>query len=134
MPVLDRLGGFGPSGAPDVAWGDWSHFAAYTHQLMPYVSLQAASFFGFVATCLEVLFGVLLLVGYKTRYAALGSFGLTLTFALSMMIFLHFRAPFNYSVFVVSCSSLLLATGTHFPGSIDALLARGSKPDTADQT
>lgn len=127
LPVLDRLGYFGEAGEANVAWGDWTAFVAYTHQLMPYLSLKMASFFAFIATCLELVLGILLLVGYKIRYAALGSFALTLIFALSMMFFLHFRAPFNYSVFVASFSSLLLAGCIHFPWSIDSRIHNGSK-------
>lgn len=127
LPVLDRVGFFGPAGQNNVAWGNWTNFIDYTHLLMPYLSLKSTAFFGFVATALEVLFGVLLLVGYKIKYVAFGSFGLTLIFALSMLFFLHFRAPFNYSVFVVSFSSLLLAANTHYPWSIDALLANRKK-------
>lgn len=122
LPVLDRLGYFGAPGDANVVWGDWASFAAYTHQLMPYINLKGASFFGFVATVLEVLCGILLLVGYKIKYAAFGSFGLTLIFALSMLFFVHYRAPFTFSVFVVSFSSLLLAISAHFPWSLDAYL------------
>ncbi|PSK94632.1 DoxX family protein [Taibaiella chishuiensis] len=133
LPVLDRLGYFGAAGSEHVAWGDWPSFVAYTHQLMPYLGVQVASFFGFIATCLEVLFGILLLAGYKTRLMALGSSGLTLVFALSMLLFLHFRAPFNYSVFVVSFSGLLLASGSRFPWSIDAYLERSRKNPRANE-
>lgn len=124
LPVLDRTGYFGAPGDPNVFWGDWSNFVAYTHQLMPYLNLSIAACFGFAATVLEVLFGVLLIVGYKTRYIALGSFALTLIFALSMMFFLHYRAPFNFSVFTVSFSSLLLASFSQFPWSADEYLKR----------
>lgn len=122
LPVLDRTGFFGAPGEPNVAWGDWPNFVAYTHTLMPYVSESAAAFFGFVATLGEVLCGILLLVGYKIKYAAFASFGLTLVFALSMLFFLHYRAPFTFSVFVVSFSSLMLTTFNNFPWSIDAYL------------
>ena len=122
LPVLDRIGFFGTFGDANVAWGDWQNFVAYTHTLMPYVNISMASFFGFLATAGEVLCGILLLVGYKIRYAAFGSFALTLIFALSMMFFLHYRAPFNFSVFVVSFSSLMLTTFHNFPWSIDAYL------------
>lgn len=127
LPVLDRLGYFGGPGEHNVLWGDWTNFVAYTHQLMPYVNLKLASYFGFIATVLELLFCVMLTVGYKARYMALGSFALTLTFALSMMFFLHFRAPFNFSVFVVSFSSLMLASFSEFPWSVDAYLKDRSK-------
>ncbi|NJI73255.1 DoxX family protein [Sphingobacterium kitahiroshimense] len=119
LPVMDRLGYFGAPGETNVIWGNWTSFVAYTHQLMPYVDLKTASFFGFLATAIEIICGILLLVGYKVRYAALASFGLTFIFAISMMFFLHFRAPFNFSVFVVSFSSLLLSTLPHFSWSID---------------
>lgn len=122
LPVLDRIGWLGAAGEENVMWGSWENFAAYTQTLMPYVNLPVASFFGFVATIGEVLFGILLIVGYKIRFAAYGSFGLTLIFALSMLFFLHYRAPFNYSVFVVSFSSLLLSAFSSFPWSIDAYL------------
>jgi len=122
LPVLDRLGYFGKAGTQNVFWGDWTNFAAYTNLLMPYLNLQVASFFSFVATVMEVVFGILLIIGYKIRLAAYGSFMLTLIFAFSMMFFLHFRAPFNSSVFVVSFSSLLLASLPTFRWSVDAYI------------
>ncbi|MEH6305930.1 DoxX family protein [Olivibacter sp. CPCC 100613] len=120
LPVLDRIGYLGAPGAANVAWGDWTHFVRYTHTLMPYFSEPVASFFGLIATIGEVLCGSLLIVGYKTRLAAYGSFILTLLFAFSMLIFLSYRAPFNYSVFAVSFSSLMLAGQFDFPWSLDA--------------
>jgi hypothetical protein len=119
LPVLDRLGYFGPAGTPTVAWGDWSSFIAYTNVLMPYIDKSLAAFFGLTATIAELLFAILLLVGYKIRYVGIGSFLLTLIFATSMMLFLGIRAPFNYSVFVVSFASLLLASQERFPYSLD---------------
>ena len=122
LPVLDRMGYFGNPGDSNVAWGDWSNFIAYTNQLMPYIDLSTAFYFGLTATVLELLFGISLISGYKVKYIALGSFVLTLIFALSMMFFIHFRAPFNFSVFVVSFSSLLLSTLPNYPWSIDDYL------------
>ena len=110
LPVLDRVGFLGPPGNVHVSWGNWTNFVKYTHSLMPYVSVQIASFFGLMATIGEALFGIMLIVGYKIKLAAYGSFVLTLIFALSMLFFIEYRAPFNYSVFVVSFSSLLLAS------------------------
>ena len=110
LPVLDRIGFLGPPGNVHVSWGNWTNFVKYTHSLMPYVSVQIASFFGLMATIGEALFGIMLIVGYKIKLAAYSSFVLTLIFALSMLFFIEYRAPFNYSVFVVSFSSLLLAS------------------------
>ena len=77
---------------------------------MPYVSVQMAAIFGLVATIGEALCGIMLIAGYKIKLAAYSSFVLTLVFALSMLFFIQYRAPFDYSVFVVSFSSLLLAS------------------------
>jgi uncharacterized membrane protein YphA (DoxX/SURF4 family) len=74
-----------------------------------------------IATLGELVFGILLIVGYKTRFAALGSFLLTLSFALSMLCFAGYRAPFSYSVFVCSAASLLLANIIHYRWSIDVI-------------
>jgi len=122
LPVADRLGYFGGPGTQNVFWGDWPSFASYTNLLMPYLNFKMASYAAFIATVLEVVFGILLIIGYKTRLVAYGSCMLTLIFALSMMFFLHFRAPFNSAVFVVSFASLLLASSTTFSWSVDDYL------------
>ena len=110
LPVLDRIGFLGAPGSANVSWGNWANFVTYANNLMPYLSTKMASFFGLVATIGEALFGILLIIGYKIKLAAYGSFVLTLVFALSMLFFVGYRSPFDYSVFVVSFSSLLLAS------------------------
>ncbi|MNR14359.1 hypothetical protein D3C85_1308320 [compost metagenome] len=87
---------------------------------MPFLSRPFANIMAIIATAGELVFGVLLIIGYKIRLAAIGSFLLTLMFALSMLIFANYRAPFNYSVFVVSASSLLLATTPDYKWAIEA--------------
>ncbi|WP_296151186.1 DoxX family protein [uncultured Flavobacterium sp.] len=119
LPVLDRLGFLGLPGAPNVGWGNWESFIDYTHSLMPYLGRPLADIMGTVATVAEVIFGILLIAGFKTRYVALGSFALTLAFALSMLFFAGYRAPFNYSVFVCSTASLLLAGVSDYRWSLD---------------
>lgn len=119
LPVLDRIGALGAPGSSGVGWGNWSNFVDYTNSLMPYLNRSLAAVAGFIATIAEVVFGVLLIIGYKTKWAAFGSFGLTLIFALSMLFFSNYRAPFNYSVFVVSFSSLLLAGLPYHKWSLD---------------
>lgn len=119
LPVLDRIGALGAPGSNGVGWGNWSNFTDYTHSLIPYVNRSLASVAGFIATIAEVLFSILLIIGYKTKWAAYGSFALTLIFALSMFFFSNYRAPFNYSVFVVSFSSLLLAALPYHKWSFD---------------
>lgn len=119
FPVMDRLGMLGLPGDPNVGWGNWSNFVDYTNSLMPYLSRSIANILGGIASVAEVLFGVLLINGYKTKYAATGSGVLTLTFALSMLFFAGYRAPFNYSVFVCSAAAFLLSSIENYKWSVD---------------
>ncbi|MET0465989.1 MAG: DoxX family protein [Chitinophagaceae bacterium] len=118
FPVMDRLGWLGLQGENGNAWGNWNNFTAYTHTLMPYLDLSAAQIVGAVATVLELVFGIALIIGFKTRLAALGSALLTLAFAVSMLLFAGYRAPFSYSVFVCSAASWLLANIPYYRWSI----------------
>lgn len=74
FPVLDRMGYFGNPGDPNIFWGDWKIFIAYTNQLIQYIDLSTVSYFGLTATVLELFFAVSLIAGYKISYVALGSF------------------------------------------------------------
>jgi putative oxidoreductase len=119
LPVMDRTGVLGPAGQNNVSWGTWENFLSYTHALLPFLSKSASDIFGLLATIAEAVFGVLLIIGYKTRLTAVGSCLLTLSFALCMAIFTGFKAPFNYSVFPVSAGSLLLSAIPYYKWSID---------------
>lgn len=126
LPVLDRIGFLGPPGSANVSWGNWANFVTYANSLMPYFSPKMASIFGMIATIGEALFGILLIIGYKTRLAAYGSFALTLAFAISMLFFTGYRSPFDYSVFTVSFACLLLANNKKLKPS-----KNGQKQDQA---
>jgi len=52
-----------------------------------------------IATAAETIFGLLLVLGWKTRIAALLSGLLLITFALMMTLALGVKAPRNLSVF-----------------------------------
>ena len=123
IPVADRLGWLGPAGYKGVSWGNWDNFATYTNTLLPFLSRSMASIMGLLATTAEILIGICLIVGYKTRIAAFGGFALTLLFALCMAVFLGIKAPFTYSVFSVSAGSLLLAFVPVYDWSIDRRFA-----------
>jgi putative oxidoreductase len=109
IPVADRIGWIGSAGQKGVSWGNWENFIAYTNTLLPFLSPKAANAMGFLATIAEILIGLFLIIGYKTRVAAFGGFLLTLIFAICMASFISIRAPFNYSVFSDSAGSLLLS-------------------------
>ncbi|KQO22883.1 DoxX family protein [Flavobacterium sp. Leaf82] len=107
--VADRFGLWGAPGDPGVAWGNWENFIAYTHTLNPFVSKSIAGILGILATSFEIVFGIFLIIGFKTRIIALGTSALMLLFALSMAISVSIKAPFDYSVLTSSAAALLLA-------------------------
>ena len=122
--VADRLGLWGPFGDPNVEWGNFSRFLEYTHTLNWYVPAGMIPTLGVIATSAEIFFGILLVVGWHTRIAALLSGLLLLTFGLSMTLALGIKAPLNFAVFTGVGGALLLATCKTFPLSVDDLLSR----------
>jgi len=124
--VSDRLGLL-PSGTRNVEWGNWDSFITYTGTLMPFLSRPAVNVMGGIATLLEATIGILLIIGFKTRQAAIGSCGLTLVFALAMTLFLGIKAPINFAVFSTCTGSLLLATIPVYKWSIDNLFTSTAK-------
>jgi len=119
LPVLDRLGILGPKGSTGVAWGDWKHFVDYTNTLTPFLNRTLANVMAALATLAEIIFGICLIIGYKTKQVALGAALLTLAFGLSMAIFLGIGAPFNYPVFVFTGAGLVLSGIGRYKWSID---------------
>jgi uncharacterized membrane protein YphA (DoxX/SURF4 family) len=119
--VGDRFGFWGPFGQPHVAWGDFSHFIAYTAKLnwfMPSATIPALAW---ASTCAEILLGVALVLGAFTRVAAFLSGLLLLVFALVMNLALGLEAPLSLSVFSASAGAFLLSTGSEYPWSLDSL-------------
>src|SRR6201995_647154 len=82
--VADRFGLWGTFGQPNVEWGNFSRFLEYTHTLNWYMPAGMIPPIGGIATGAEILFGVLLLVGWHTRAAALLSGVLLVTFGVAM--------------------------------------------------
>ncbi|WP_259069417.1 TQO small subunit DoxD [Mucilaginibacter sp. X4EP1] len=120
--VADRLGFLGVHGRPHVGWGDWAHFVAYAHDVMQFLPSAIIPALAVIATIGEALFGLLLLFGLFTRFAAIGSGILSFCFALAMAISFGIDSPLGYSVFTLSAASLLLATLPEYGFSIDALI------------
>ncbi|QJE98668.1 DoxX family protein [Luteolibacter luteus] len=108
--VADRFGLWGPPGGKDIAWGAWQPFVDYTGVLLvalPKALIPAAAI---MATVAEVVLGLWLLTGWKSRWAALGSTALLLSFAIAMVLSLGVKAPLNYSVFSAMAAAMALAT------------------------
>jgi uncharacterized membrane protein YphA (DoxX/SURF4 family) len=119
--VGDRFGFWGPLGRPNVAWGDFSHFTAYTAKLnwfMPSATIPALAW---ASTCAETLLGVALVLGVFTRVTAFLSGLLLLSFAPVMTFALGLEAPLSFSVFSASAGAFLLATCGEYSWSLDSL-------------
>lgn len=119
LPVFDRLGILGPSGAQGVAWGTWDNFIAYTQTLVPFANESFAGVVGTFATVAETVLGICLILGWKTRIMAILTAGLTAMFGICMTIFLYPLAAVSYPVYVFTAAALLLASIDRYPFSID---------------
>jgi uncharacterized membrane protein YphA (DoxX/SURF4 family) len=111
--VADRFGFWGAPGSPGVSWGNWENFIAYTQQLNSFAGKSVAEVLGLLATILEIVFAILLIIGFKTRIIALGTSALLLLFAIAMSVSVSIKAPLDYSVLTSAAAALLLsAIGT----------------------
>jgi putative oxidoreductase len=108
--VADRFGLWGPAGAANVAWGDWSHFVAYTAKVNSFLPQELAQVLAVMATAAETVLGVALVLGVFPRLVAWATAALLCLFAVAMTASFGMKAPLNYSVFVDAAAALLLAT------------------------
>ena len=126
-PVLDRLGILGRAGTGNIEWGNWENFINYTTTLMPYFDRPMVNVMGLIATIAETAIAVGLIIGFKTKYVALGSCILTLTFIIFMATSVGIQKPINFGVFTASAASLLLSRISQYQWSIDNILQSNDK-------
>jgi uncharacterized membrane protein YphA (DoxX/SURF4 family) len=119
--VADRFGIWGAYGQPNVSWGDYARFVAYTAKLNWFLPAAMIPTLAMIATAAETILGLLLVLGWKTRIAALLS-GLLITFALTMTLALGVKAPLNLPVFSAAGGALLLGACEKVPLGLDELL------------
>ncbi len=100
--VADRFG-FWP--AKISAWGNWENFLKSTQELNPFIPESFVPIFGIVATSAELIFGLCLLIGFKTQLFAKLSGVLLLVFALAITYAYGIKGAFNYSVFAASAGA-----------------------------
>jgi len=124
VPGLDRLGVWGKNGEPGISWGDWQHFIKYAQEVMGFLPSSLVNVLAITATAAEIVFGILLLIGKWTKFAALGSGILALSFAISMTISFGIVSPLSYSVFTVSAASFLLASIGKYKWSLDNIMTK----------
>jgi uncharacterized membrane protein YphA (DoxX/SURF4 family) len=117
--VADRFGLWGPPGGAGVAWGDFASFTEYAAKINPWAPDALMPAIAWTATLAEVALAMLLIVGYRTRWAAFGSGLLLLSFALGMTAGTGIKSAFDASVLAASAAGFLLSTRRDFPISLD---------------
>jgi thiosulfate dehydrogenase (quinone) large subunit len=120
--VADRLGMWGLYGRPTVAWGDMQHFLPYVAKLNPWLPVAMVPPLGWLVTIAETVLGILLLVGWQTRWAARLSGFLLLAFAAGMAIGTGVKTALDASVFAASAGAFMLATARRYAWSVDELI------------
>ena len=122
--VADRFGIWGAPGSKSVSWGNWDNFVAYSNSVNSFASPVIGTLLAYVATALEILLPVLLLIGYKLKWVSLFSGVLVLGFALAMTLSFGLKAPLDYSVFTGAAASFLLGTLDSYKYSLDYFLMK----------
>lgn len=123
-PVSDRLGLLGKAGTGNIEWGNWENFINYTTTLMPFLDRPAVNVMGGIATGSELVIGILLIIGFKTKYAALAASLLTSTFILFMIFSVGIQKPINFGVFTAATASLLLSYIPNYHWSLDSFFKK----------
>lgn len=124
--VADRLGLWGPPGTGSVAWGNLENFYESVRVLNPYLPEVLVPVVGWIVNAAEVVLAVLLIAGFKTRWAGLLSGLLMLTFAVANAMAFNIKVPLNYSIFSAAAAALLIAAHDDFPLSMDASAMKNS--------
>lgn len=120
--VADRFGFWGEPGSPYASWGNWEHFLIYSNKLNFFVSPEIGELLAIMATVLEVVFAVLLLIGYKTKIVSLSSGILLALFAVAMTMAFGIKSTFTYSVWIGASACFLIGTLNEYDYSIDDYL------------
>lgn len=120
--VADRFGLWGKPGSSNTSWGNWENFVTYSNKINFFVPANIGEFLAAFATVLEVILALLLLIGYKTKLAAISSGVLLTTFAIAMTLSFGIKPSLSYSVWVDASACFLLATVSIYDFSLDKSL------------
>lgn len=103
--VADRFGWWSERYS---VWGNWESFVQYTAKINPWFPEQMIPFLAIMATVLEILLGLMILIGFKTEFAAKLSGYLLLVFAVSMTFSGGIKTALDASVFMGSAAAFAL--------------------------
>jgi putative oxidoreductase len=101
------MGSFGWWGK-EVGYVDHHHFVEYTSHVHSFMPAWTIPYLAWLTTALELLFGVVLVLGVRTPEVALGSAALLFVFGTAMAIVMGIKSPIDYPVFSAAAASLRL--------------------------
>jgi uncharacterized membrane protein YphA (DoxX/SURF4 family) len=105
-------------------WGNWNSFLDYTRVINPWLPDSLIPAVGIAATAAEIVFSILLLIGFKTEFTAKLSGILLLLFGLSMTLSTGIKGAFDYSVFSASAAAFALSIMNEKYFELDSLLLK----------
>jgi thiosulfate dehydrogenase [quinone] large subunit len=105
--VADR---FGLWAAEISAWGNWGSFVEYTGVLNPWLPGNIITAVAILATACELVFGLCILIGFKTELFAKLAGWLLLVFALAIAFSSGIKGALDYSVFAASGAAFALGS------------------------
>jgi putative oxidoreductase len=105
----------------------WQQFLKYASEVNSYAPNSLKPFLAIAATVLEIVISILLIIGFKTRTAAVASGVLTFIFAIAMTYSYGIKEPLDYGVFVNFAAAFLLSTMPGFKWSADQYLSKKNK-------
>ena len=108
-------------------WGNWNSFLEYTEILNPWFPISIIPTLAIVATALEIVFALCLLIGFKTELFAKLSGILLLIFAISMTFSTGIKSAFDYSVYTASAAAFALSLMKIKFLEIDTLVKKKNK-------
>ncbi|MGW4774099.1 hypothetical protein ACWEO2_39425 [Nocardia sp. NPDC004278] len=108
--VADRFGLLGAPGTKDVSWGSYSAFVDYTRTLVPQALDWSVPTLAAVATALETLIAIGLILGIAAKSTARLATAVLIAFAAAMWTSVGFDEMSSYGVLVVAGGTAILGT------------------------
>jgi putative oxidoreductase len=109
-------------------WGSqssgWENFLVYTGKVNSFVPKNFIRTIAIIATIAESVLGLLLFIGYQTKFASIAAAILTFVFALAMTYSFGIKDSLDYSVFVFSTAAFLLSTIEKYRWSLDEIISK----------
>jgi len=128
--VTSRIGLWGS----ETGWGNYANFLAYTAKVNPFLPSSAIPTIGWIVDVAEVVFAVLLIVGFRIRETAILSGVMLFLFAFGMNLGVGVISTLDHSVYTASAASFLLAVHHKSFLSLDVFIDKRWPANTTEVT